>query len=111
MKDKKKKFKPIKIDILGTKYIIKENRTLIDCQGYCDYSGHIIEFNPECICDNPEEIRKKTLRHEIIHAYLSESGLTENWEHKSIGQEETVVDWFAFQSPKIFKTFKKLKLV
>ena len=33
------------------------------------------------------------------------SGLAENWEHKDYGQEETVVDWFAVQGPKIYKAW------
>lgn len=50
-----------------------------------------------------------TLRHEIIHAYLSESGLSVNASncYGSWATNEEMVDWFAIQSPKIFKTFKE----
>ena len=48
---------------------------------------------------------KKVLRHEIVHAFMFESGLAENWEHKDYGQEETVVDWFAIQGPKIYRAW------
>lgn len=36
---------------------------------------------------------------------MFESGLAENWEHKDYGQEETVVDWFAIQGPKIYRAW------
>ena len=57
-------------------------------------------------------LQKKQLRHEIIHAFLSESGLQCNWQHmEQFGHDETTVDWFAIQSPKIFEVFKELELI
>ena len=50
-----------------------------------------------------------TLRHELIHAYLMESGLngsansTDCW-----ARNEEMVDWFALQMPKLIKTFQEL---
>ena len=50
-----------------------------------------------------------TVRHEVIHAYLAESGLngsanpTNCW-----ALNEEMVDWFAIQTPKIIKTFSEL---
>lgn len=59
-----------------------------------------------------DSLQKKQLRHEIIHAFLSESGLQCNWQHtEQFGHDETTVDWFAIQSPKIFKAFNELKLM
>ena len=56
-----------------------------------------------------EKLMKKQLRHEIIHAFLAESGLQANFEHyKQFGHEETIVDWFAIQFPKIMKTFEEI---
>jgi len=57
-------------------------------------------------CDKLElgdikEYVRCNLRHEIIHAFLSESGLQNNWEHKDYGHEETTIDWFAIQFYKI----------
>ena len=43
------------------------------------------------------------IRHELIHAFMDESGFGDCFEHKDFGQEETVVDWFAYQMPKITK--------
>jgi hypothetical protein len=50
-----------------------------------------------------------TVRHEVIHAYLMESGLygssaaAEHW-----ATNEEMVDWFAIQMPKLLKTFSEL---
>ena len=64
---------------------------------------------------HPDVYMKKTLRHEIVHAFMFESGLGYNWEHGSIGQEETVVDWIAIQLPKIYAAAEaaegKLKVI
>lgn len=57
---------------------------------------------------NLADYQKKVLRHEIVHAFMYESGCwansgaTDAW-----GQDETVTDWFAIQSPKIFKAFQE----
>lgn len=57
-----------------------------------------------------ERCEKDTLRHEIIHAYLSESGLSANASHcyTSWAENEEMVDWFAIQCPKIFETFQEV---
>lgn len=53
-----------------------------------------------------------SLRHEVIHAYLDESGLgsctvpVEAW-----AVNEEMVDYFATMMPKIYKTFEELDLV
>ena len=50
---------------------------------------------------------KQVLRHEIIHAYLYESGLGENSNSPRIpwARNEEIVDWFARQGQKIYKTW------
>ena len=50
-----------------------------------------------------------TARHEVIHAYLMESGLhgsSAAVEHRATNEE--MVDWFAIQMPKLVKTFCEL---
>ena len=86
------------INVLGTNYRIipKElkNADIVNNVGDFDF------------------LQKKQLRHEIIHAFLSESGLQCNWQHmEQFGHDETTVDWFAIQSPKIFEVFKELELI
>lgn len=63
--------------------------------------------------DFTDEGRKRhmncVLRHEIIHAYLEESGLSANSNMISAwAQNEEIVDWLAIQSSKIFATFQEV---
>ena len=60
-----------------------------------------------------ETYRKKTLRHEIMHAFLNESGLSDssNQFDGAWAKSEEMVDWFAIQAPKIFSTFKKMNIL
>lgn len=98
------------VSILGTTYTVTE-KNLKDCDGYCDKTTKEIAVavkEDDCDLGNFEEYRKKVLRHEIIHAYHFESGMSECFENKQYGFPETLVDWFAYQSPKIFKTFEEL---
>ena len=111
----------MKIDVLGTKYTIKrvnpgqdEYMEKMHFGGYCD-SGtkQIVILNIESLPDwvnEPEEVRKdkakETLRHELIHAFLNESGL--RWNSSSAdawAKNEEMVDWFAIQFPKMLKAF------
>ncbi len=109
----------MKINILGTDYTIEcknssEDDCLLEADGYCDKTSKrlvVAEKDRKCDLDCFEKYQKKVLRHEIIHAFMFESGLAENWEHKNIGQEETVVDWFAIQGPKIYKAWKEANCV
>lgn len=50
---------------------------------------------------------KYTLRHEIVHAFLSQSGLNESSLQFEGGwaKNEEMVDWIAYQFPKILQAF------
>ncbi len=51
---------------------------------------------------------KATLRHEIVHAFLGESGLSANSnESDAWARNEEMVDWFALQGPKIYKAWQE----
>lgn len=52
---------------------------------------------------------KRTLRHEITHAFLNESGLQDDSSVPGGGwaQNEEMVDWIAIQTPKLFKAFQE----
>lgn len=102
------------IDVLGTMYTInivaeKDDPFLKDCDGYTDKSSHSI-----VVTDVPEDnelddfasYQRKVLRHEIIHAFLFESGLDGCWQHKD-GHDETYVDWIAAQFPKLLRAFEE----
>lgn len=110
----------MKVNVLGTEYsIINKNENddeiLNNCDGYCDKTEKKIVI---CKMDkttsnlgNLEVYRKKVLRHEIVHAFLFESGLHENGEYESHspgGHPEQIVDWIAIQFPKMLKAFKEV---
>lgn len=105
------------VNILGTEYTITEttkeaDNALAECDGYCDKTSKKIVITtktPDSNLDNWEVYRKKILRHEIIHAFLFESGLHENFEHANRwGHDETMIDWVACQFPKMLKTFEEV---
>jgi len=102
------------INILGTPYEImeqseKENPKLKEASGLCEqYSKKIIlnaslrEPSDEWTVEDAETYRKKVLRHEIIHAFLTESGLSVESEW---AENEEMVDWFAIQFEKLYRAF------
>ena len=105
----------MKINVLGTKYTIyertaEEDKTLNDIDGYCDKTTKVIcvtKKTPDSNLGDWEIYRKKVLRHEIIHAFLFESGLHENFKHEEWGHDETFIDWVAVQFPKMKKAFEE----
>lgn len=106
------------IDVLGTAYTINETdeqteKRLCDCDGFCDKTTKeicITTPSKDCNLGDWKWYRNKILRHEIIHAFLFESGLQENFKQDPYGVSETLVDWFAIQFPKIQKVFDELKI-
>lgn len=109
------------INILGTDVRVqfreeKADEKLLDAGGYYDSTENLIvvkipEKDPMSV-GNLEAHQKKVLRHEIVHAFLYESGLdwsaspTECW-----ATNEEMVDWMAIQAPKICKVFREQRLV
>lgn len=109
------------INVLGTDIRVlfreeKQDPKLEELGGYFDSSECLIVVKiPEkdsMSVGNLENYQKKVLRHEIIHAFLHESGL--DWEAAPAecwATNEEMIDWFAIQSPKIFKIFREQRLV
>ena len=101
------------INILGSEYNIfikslSEDPLLNDCDGYTDKTTRkiVISARPEeCQLEDFKSYQRKVMRHEIIHAFLFESGLHECWDHND-GHDETFVDWIAVQFPKLLTAFK-----
>lgn len=113
-----------KVNVLGTEYGIRrinhgEDKYMDENNfaGYCDsVTKEIIILSlrsmPEYKNDPDnriEEQEKETLRHEIVHAFLNESGLQESsfryeggWAHN-----EEMVDWIARQGKKIYKAWQE----
>ena len=66
--------------------------------------------------DNDEQkdiSAKETLRHEIVHAFLNESGLrSDSFQYKlAWAKNEEMVDWIAIQFPKILKVYEQLNIL
>lgn len=111
-----------KVDILGAEYSIffvdkfpDDKKEYEDtATGLCnafDREIHIKRMeDTDCSEEGRERLRKNVLCHEIIHAFLNESGLGENANNYfgSWSQNEEMVDWLAIQFPKILKVFKEV---
>lgn len=111
-----------KVNILGTEYDIKfksvkDDHILSDMDGYTDESIKTIIVDDmsnvqEDSKKNLTAYQKRVIRHEIIHAFLIESGMDGNGnkcDHWELNEE--MVDWFAIQSPKIFKVFQEINIL
>lgn len=106
-----------KVNILGTYYSIiykssdDEDIMFETCDGYIDYSSKKIViklFEPrEDSFENLEVMENTNLRHEIIHAFIYESGLNLNSEW---ARNEEMVDFFAHQFNKMKNIFSKLSI-
>ena len=117
-----------KISILGTEYRIEIHKVSEDefleknrLSGYCGEENKLIvvaDMSEKKYFDGMDEneqdiYRKKVLRHEIIHAFLNESGLSDSASIPSgaWAKHEEMIDWFAIQSPKLFTAFLELGLI
>ena len=112
------------VNVLGTEYKITVKKYDEDeafaqrsIDGYCDsfvkeivicdistYKGW--ENEPKKTCEIAE---RQTLRHEIVHAFLHESGLdySAHSENDSWAKNEEMVDWIALQGEKIHKAWRE----
>jgi len=109
----------MKVNVLGTEYETyrrnaAEDKKLETRDGYMDSSTkEIVISNLESDDDSKRDLEsyiKSVLRHEIIHAFLYESGLdvcSKN-EYDSWAVNEEMVDWIAIQFPKILKAFQEV---
>lgn len=114
-----------KVKILGQRYDVLIKAYDDDpyfkkqhADGYCDYVCKKI-----VVCDGntrpkhetePKEYWdveiRRTLRHEIVHAFMAESGLAESSGKYDCGwaMNEEMVDWIAQQHHKLHKVYKEL---
>ena len=97
------------VEILGATYTVEtdversSDIRLGDGDAFCDYSTKTIKLakiQPDNM--NQEDLsvyKQRVMRHEIIHAFLFESGLdNETW-----ARDESIIDWMALQFHKIGK--------
>lgn len=109
----------MKVNVLGMEYETyrrdaTEDKKLETRDGYMDSSTkEIVISNLKPDDDSKKDLEsyiKSVLRHEIIHAFLYESGLdvcAKN-EFGSWATNEEMVDWIAIQFPKILKAFQEV---
>ena len=110
-----------KISILGTEYTIiiadaEQKPKLKSCDGYMDYSIKEIVVGKfeadETSIKNLDDYTNKVTRHEIIHAFLYESGLWNNSGNiEAWAQSKEITDWIAIQFPKMLKAFEQAKCI
>ena len=105
-----------KVHILGETWTIipkskDHDEYLKECDGYADKTTRTIVIPDGPPQDNElgdwKIYLKKIKRHEILHAFLFESGLHENFTHPQFGHDETYLDWFAAQFPKILAAYEE----
>lgn len=105
-----------KINVLGTIYTCSEvdedvESRITNMLGYCDFSTKEIGISDSLSETSEGEqkdilcVKKRTLRHEIIHAFMFESGLDTS---SDFARDETLIDWLAIQIPKIIRVMKSI---
>lgn len=101
----------MEVNILGTKYDFSvddlNNPDLAQNDGICKiYDKGIVIRNPAYMPGETEETRERryehVLRHEIIHAFAEESGV-------SYGDNEDLVDWIAAMIPRINAVYEEIQ--
>lgn len=116
------------VNILGTSYEIKEVKISEsdymksnELSGYCDlYQKEIFyadtsereyfdDLNPEA----QKRVRNEIIRHEVIHAFLGESGLKQSAlpSNGAWSMNEEMIDYFACMWPKIQRSFEEVGCV
>lgn len=86
----------------------KDYPILKDADGYADFTIKKIVIK-KLVQDGEsyedlELWQRKTLRHEIVHAFLYESGLWQN-SFKDWARNEEMTDWIALQFTKVLEVF------
>lgn len=108
-----------KISVLGQDYEIlfhtsEDDPKLKEWNGYHEpYSKKIVidsklveDTNKEPLgAENPEIYLRHIYRHEIMHAFFCESGITYKYDKE---EEDFLVDWIARMYPKMKKIFAEL---
>ena len=104
----------MQVNVLGTIYTIQESNKVNDlaleeCDGYCDNTVKlcvidIMDASDSMAKKDMQHYKKKVIRHELVHAFLFESGLAEN----SWAENEEIVDWIAAQFPKLQAAFEQV---
>jgi len=114
-----------KVNVLGTEYTIEIRKVSEDeylknnkLSGYCEEDTKLIviadmsekEFFGNLSEKAQEVYRKQTMRHELTHAFLNESGLSASASVPACAwaKYEEMVDWIAIQFPKMLRAFEEV---
>jgi hypothetical protein len=113
-----------KVTVLGVEYtIIYSHDTdkypiLQDHDGYVDYHTHTIFVMDRFECGATDTnwvivYANQIVRHELVHAFLYESGLHSNATvcDRSWPNNEEMIDWIAIQAPKLFVAFTEIDVL
>ncbi|WP_300685449.1 hypothetical protein [Acutalibacter sp. 1XD8-36] len=115
----------MKVNILGAEYTVEvkdyeaeEAFSRRSIAGFCDgYTRKIVVCNMDTYPgwqheyrETIEQAQKETLRHEIVHAFLDESGLADsgNIPDCSWAKNEEMIDWFARQGAKVYRAWQEV---
>ena len=106
---KKKDIKTV--NVLGENYTIthasvKEDPELKDLSGYCVTADKRIVIEADDL-KRLTYAERWVLRHELVHAFMHESGIDKEC-FSSTEQEEALVDWIAIQFPKMLKAMQEI---
>lgn len=116
------------VHVLGAEYKIVTKKynedsrfEKLNCNGYCISNTKTIVIGDlntfkEYENDTEEEKAIETrdiLKHEIVHAFFSESGLKASSNGVPYGwaENEEMVDWIALQGEKIYQAWKEVEVV
>ena len=105
--------KEFSIEVLGSAWKVllrkeEEEPRLKEIGGFTDWTTREIVLEDNRTDSNVKAVEESivhVLRHELVHAFLFESGLGYDWVHDGTGHDETTVDWIAWQMPKIWETY------
>ena len=114
----------IGVRICGEKYTIKlmQRPNNIRTTEYTEVAGASNSFLNEIEIYNIRSLAKKcqkielhryineTVRHEVMHAFLHETGINEQINEINY-KMENAVEWFAVIAPKVFQVFDKLDVL
>ena len=108
----------MKVNILGQEYEIKHlsedeypKLKVMEANGLAElYSKELIiekNINPMSGKEfaNFDQFKNKVIRHEIVHAFFHEAGITE------YTNDERLVDFIALQAPKMLKVFQEAECI
>ena len=105
----------MKVNVLSTVYRIKYVPSLDGRGGETDFYTKEIriseqeEIPAEYKTDNLKEMQRHVLRHELIHAFLFESGMDQSSAaHEAWAVNEEIIDWMAIQMPKIMAAYESV---